>query len=131
MSVLPERVRKEPRPRQYFMEHRALLVLTTVPDAATAERIAQVLVEARLAACVNVLPGVESIYRWQGAVTRSAELQLLIKTTTERYSTVEEAIRMHHPYDVPEVIAVPIDAASSTYLRWLFEETREAPTFLA
>ena len=113
------------------MENRALLVLTTVPDAAAAERIAQVLVEARLAACVNILPGVESIYRWQGAVTRSAELQLMIKTTTERYSTVEEAIRMHHPYDVPEVIAVPIDAASSTYLRWLFEETREAPTFLA
>ena len=113
------------------MENRALLVLTTVPDTATAERIAQVLVEARLAACVNVLPGVESIYRWQGAVTRSAELQLLIKTTTERYASVEEAIRMHHPYDVPEVIAVPVDTASSTYLRWLFEETREAPTFLA
>lgn len=113
------------------METRALLVLTTVPDAATGERIAQVLVEARLAACVNILPGVQSIYRWQGAVTRSAEMQLLIKTTAERYASVEEAIRMHHPYDVPEVIAIAIDEASSPYLRWLFEQTREAPTFLA
>ena len=113
------------------MENRALLVLTTVPDAATAERIAQVLVEARLAACVNVLPGVQSIYRWQGSVTRSAELQLLIKTTSERYAAVEEAIRMHHPYDVPEVIAIAIDQASSPYLRWLFEQILEAPTFLA
>ena len=113
------------------MDHRVLLVLTTVPDAATAERIAQVLVEARLAACVNVLPGVQSIYRWQGVVTRAVELQLLVKTTAERYASVEEAIRMHHPYDVPEVIAVAIDTASSPYLRWLFEQTCETPTFLA
>lgn len=113
------------------MENRALLVLTTVPDAATAERIADVLIEARLAACVNVLPGIQSIYRWQGAVTRSTELQLLIKTTAERYASVEEAIRMHHPYDVPEIIAIAIAEASSSYLRWLLEQTREAPTFLA
>ena len=113
------------------MDNRALLVLTNVPDSATAERIAQVLVEARLAACVNVLPGIQSIYRWQGAVTRSSELQLSIKTTTERYASLEEAIRMHHPYDVPEIIAIAIDTAWAPYLRWLFDETGEAPTFLA
>lgn len=113
------------------MNDRAILMLTTVPDAGSAERIADVLVEARLAACVNILPGVCSVFRWQGAVTRVDELQLFIKTAPERYRAVEEAIRMHHPYDVPEIFAVAIDQTTPRYLQWLLDETRDAPTLLA
>ncbi len=113
------------------MTQSALLVLTTVPDKVSAERIATLLVESRLAACVNILPGVQSVYRWQGAVERAEEIQLFIKTTTERYREVEEAIRTHHPYEVPEIIAVPIQQVSPAYLQWLNEATQESRSFYA
>mgnify|MGYP001764742969 CR=1 FL=1 len=87
-----------------------LLVLTNCPDAMVAERIARALVENRLAACVNRLPPVKSTYRWQGALESATEVTLLIKCTRDRYPAVEEAIRQLHPYQVPEVIAVPIIA---------------------
>lgn len=96
-----------------------ILVLTTCPDRAAAERLARVLVEGALAACVNVLPGVRSIYRWRGALESADEHLLLIKTAAARYDKLENAIRANHPYELPEVIAVPITAGSNDYLQWI------------
>ena len=107
----------------------AILILSTVPDAETAERIASVLVEAKLAACVNILPAVRSVYRWRGAVEKAEENQLLIKTTAARYREVEEAIRAHHPYEVPEIIALPVTGGLPAYLQWLTDETAGPATF--
>ena len=100
-----------------------LLVLTNCPDEAIADRIALVLVEQALAACVNRLAPVSSIYRWQGNVERAVEVPLLIKTTRERYADVEQAIRHLHPYEVPEIVALPIVAGHAAYLRWIEAET--------
>jgi periplasmic divalent cation tolerance protein len=105
------------------MDPRVLLVMTTVPDLDTGERLARLLVEARLAACVNIIAGVTSIYRWQGAVEQASEYQLLIKTSARRYHAVEEALRAHHPYETPEIIAVPVIDGSPAYLRWLTDES--------
>jgi len=102
-----------------------LLVLTTVARAEDAERLAEELVGRRLAACVNVLPGVRSIYRWKGAVERDEERLLLVKTRTERFEALREAILSLHPYEVPELIAIPIEAGSAAYLAWLDESVRE------
>jgi periplasmic divalent cation tolerance protein len=102
-----------------------LLVLTTVARAEDAERIAEALVEKRLAACVNVLPGVRSIYRWKGALERDEERLLVVKTRAERFEALREAILALHPYEVPEVVAVPIEAGSSAYLRWLDESVAQ------
>ena len=96
-----------------------LLVLTTVARAEDAERIAEELVGRRLAACVNVLPGVRSIYRWKGGVERDEERLLLVKTRADRFLALREALLALHPYEVPEVVAVPIEAGSEPYLRWL------------
>jgi len=98
-----------------------LLVLTTVARAEDAERLAEELVGRRLAACVNVLPGVRSIYRWKGAIEREEERLLLVKTRADRFEALREAILSLHPYEVPEVVAVPIEAGSAAYLRWLDE----------
>jgi periplasmic divalent cation tolerance protein len=100
-----------------------LLVLTHCPDAACAERISRALVTARLAACVSQGLPVTSIYRWQGAVEQAAEIPLAIKTTAARYGEVEAAIRAQHPYELPEIIAVPVTAGYTPYLRWVGEET--------
>jgi periplasmic divalent cation tolerance protein len=102
-----------------------LLVLTTVARAEDAEKIAEALVEKRLAACVNVLPGVRSIYRWKGAVERDEERLLVVKTRADRFDALREAILSLHPYEVPEVVAVPIEAGSPAYLRWLDESVGE------
>jgi periplasmic divalent cation tolerance protein len=102
-----------------------LLVLTTVARAEDAERIAEALVERRLAACVNVLPGVRSIYRWKGAVERDEERLLVVKTRADRFDALRDAILALHPYEVPEVVAVPIEAGSPAYLRWLDESVGE------
>ena len=99
------------------------LVITNCPDEETANRIALAMVEAKLAACVNILPRVQSIYRWQGAVESAAEVPLLIKTTAAAYPALEAAIRENHPYDVPEIIALPITAGLPAYLNWVAEET--------
>lgn len=100
-----------------------LLVLTNVPDEATAEKLARALVEGRAAACVNVLAPCRSIYRWEGAVETAVEIPLLIKTTRAAYPLVEEIVRVHHPYDVPELIATPITHGLPAYLDWLATET--------
>jgi len=102
---------------------KALLVLTTCPDDAVADRIALALVENGLAACVNRVAPVSSIYRWRGSVERSSETMLLIKTTRERYAEVEQAIRQLHPYELPEIIALPVDIGHAGYLRWITEQT--------
>jgi periplasmic divalent cation tolerance protein len=95
------------------------IVLTTAGSEDEARKIASQLVERQLAACVNIIPQVESIYRWQGKVESAEEWLLLIKTTAERFEKVRDAIRELHSYDVPECIAVAIEDGSPEYLRWL------------
>jgi len=103
-----------------------LLVLTHCPDAASAARIAAVLLDQRLAACVSEGAPVRSTYRWHGALETAAEIPLQIKCTSERYPQVEQAIRELHPYEVPEIIALPVVAGFGPYLRWVDDETRPA-----
>lgn len=102
-----------------------LLILTNLPDVASAEKLAQTLVENRAAACVNVLAPCHSIYRWQGRVEKADEIPLLIKTTAVNYARVEEIVRALHPYDVPELIAIPITHGLPAYLDWLATETEK------
>ncbi len=99
------------------------LVITNCPDEETANRIALAVVEEKLAACVNILPRVQSIYRWQGAVESAVEVPLLIKTTAANYPALEAAIRQRHPYDLPEIIALPVAAGLPAYLNWVAAET--------
>jgi periplasmic divalent cation tolerance protein len=101
-----------------------IVVLTNCPDDAVADRIARTLVESGLAACVNRLAPVASVYRWRGAVERATETPLLIKTARARYTEVEQAIRALHPYEVPEIIAFAIDAGFAPYLRWIGDEAQ-------
>ncbi len=100
-----------------------LLTLCTCPDADCAARIAHALVEERLAACVNRLPGLTSTYRWQGRLQEEQEHQLLIKTTADRFDAVAARIRQMHPFDVPEIIALPITAGLPAYLQWVVDNT--------
>jgi periplasmic divalent cation tolerance protein len=100
-----------------------LLLLTNLPDEASAHVLAAHLVEHGLAACVNQLAPCHSVYRWQGKVETASEVPLLIKTTHERYAAVEAAVVELHPYDVPELIAVPVTAGLPAYLNWVIEET--------
>lgn len=97
----------------------ALVVLSTFPDADTAAHIARALVEHQLAACVNLLPTVRSIYRWEGRVCDEAETLAVIKTTAERYAALAAKIAELHPYQVPEVIALPLADGNPPYLAWL------------
>lgn len=100
-----------------------LLVITNCPDEQSANAIALALVEAKLAACVNILPRVQSVYRWQGVVESASEIPLLIKSTATNYPALEAAIRAHHPYDLPEIIALPITQGLPAYLNWVAAET--------
>jgi periplasmic divalent cation tolerance protein len=100
-----------------------LLLLTNLPDQASAAALATHLVEARLAACVNCLAPCQSVYRWQGQVESTSEVPMLIKTTTARYAEVEAALQAMHPYDLPELIALPIEQGLPAYLDWLRQET--------
>ena len=101
----------------------ALLVLTNCPDETSANAIALAVVEARLAACVNILPRVQSVYRWQGAVESASEIPLLMKTTAANYPALEAAIRAQHPYEIPEIIALPVERGLPAYLNWVVAET--------
>lgn len=103
-----------------------LIVMTNLPNAQAAEAIASTLVEARLAACVNLLPAVQSVYRWDGKVERATEVTLLIKTTQRHYAALEAAIRAAHPYELPEVIALPVATGLPSYLQWIITETTPA-----
>lgn len=102
----------------------ALLVITNCPDQACAETLATALVELRLAACVNILAPCRSFYRWQGTIESATEIPLLIKTSAECYAALEAEIRARHPYELPEIIALPIDRGLPAYLQWLADETR-------
>ena len=97
------------------------VVLCTVGSAEDAERIAGALVDRGLAACVNVVPGVTSFYRWKGEIARDSEWLLLMKTTAERFEALREALVDLHPYEVPEVIALPIERGHNPYLEWIDE----------
>jgi periplasmic divalent cation tolerance protein len=103
-----------------------LLVITNLPSLESAEKLAALLVGQRLAACVNILAPCRSIYRWNEAIQADAEFPLLIKTTGERYAALEAAVRANHPYELPEIIAVPIGRGLPAYLQWVESETREA-----
>lgn len=97
----------------------AIVVFMTAPSGEEATRLAEMLVGAHLAACVQILPEMESVYRWQGKVERQPEILLLAKTTQGKFAELEREVRALHSYDTPEIIAVPIIAASTPYLQWL------------
>jgi periplasmic divalent cation tolerance protein len=101
-----------------------LIVLTTCADAATGARLAQSLVEQRLAACVNAIDGVNSTYRWNGQLERGTETILIIKTTPARYEALEAHIRSHAGYELPEILAVRSEGGLTAYLDWVSAETR-------
>ena len=102
-----------------------LLVLTNLPDADSAGRIGRLLVEQRLAACVNILAPCTSVYRWNDAVETATEIPLLIKTTLARYPALQAALTEVHPYELPEIIAVPVHEGLPAYLAWVGAETTE------
>lgn len=101
-----------------------LVVFCTCPDPKSAEDIATALVEERLAACVNLVPGLTSIYRWQGSLRREPECLLLIKTTATRFEALRCRLRALHPYEVPEIIGLPSSHGDPAYLQWLTENTQ-------
>lgn len=100
-----------------------LLVLTNLPDRQTAESLAAEIIGQRLAACVNILSPCQSVYRWKGAVEQADEIPLLIKTTEVRYAALEEFIRSRHPYETPEIVALPVTHGLNDYLAWVAAET--------
>jgi periplasmic divalent cation tolerance protein len=104
----------------------ALLVLTTLPDRAGAEALARELLESRLAACVQIGATLQSLYHWRGEIETAQETPLAVKTRGELYTRVEEAIRSRHPYELPEIVAVPITDGLSAYLDWIVAETAPA-----
>lgn len=101
----------------------ALVVLVTAPSADEAAELGRVLVSERMAACASVLPGIRSIYRWEGKVQDEPEVLLLLKTTRARFDALRDRVLALHPYQVPEVIALPVEAGSTKYLEWLARET--------
>ncbi|HEY4220483.1 MAG TPA: divalent-cation tolerance protein CutA [Myxococcota bacterium] len=99
------------------------VLLSAAPTADVAKTIARALVEERLVACVNIIAGVTSVYRWQGAVHEDAEVMLVMKTAPERVAAVAARLRELHPYEVPELIALPSDTALPAYAQWVLAET--------
>jgi periplasmic divalent cation tolerance protein len=110
------------------MESQTLLVMTTLPDLSSAQQVARMLVEARVAACVSVLSPCSSVYRWQDAVETASEIPLLIKTSREAYSRLEQRLKECHPYELPEILAISIDSGLPDYLRWIARETESSTT---
>lgn len=101
----------------------AIIVFMTASNGEEAARLAEMLVGAHLAACVQILPEIESVYRWQGKIERAAEILLLAKTTKSKFEELEREVRALHSYDTPEIIAVPVVAGSAPYLDWLRQAT--------
>lgn len=101
----------------------AIIVFMTASNGEEAARLAEMLVGAHLAACVQILPEIESVYRWQGKIERAAEILLLAKTTKSKFEELEREVRALHSYDTPEIIAVPVVAGSAPYLEWLRQAT--------
>ena len=102
---------------------KAILIYNTVPNEEVGQKIAQALVEQQLAACVSMVPGLKSVYRWQGKVEHANEICLMIKTTSDRLEELQASLLSLHPYTVPELIAVPITGGLPTYLQWIVDET--------
>jgi periplasmic divalent cation tolerance protein len=100
-----------------------ILVLSTADSVALAQKIASALVEASEAACVNIVPGIQSIYRWQGKICNEGEILLIIKSTAELFDAINSTIHRLHTYEVPEVIAIPIAAGDPAYLKWIRDST--------
>jgi periplasmic divalent cation tolerance protein len=103
-----------------------VIVLTNLPDRATATHLAALLVEHRHAACVNILAECTSVYRWEGRIEMAAEVPLLIKTTSSAYPALEEKIRANHPYALPEIVSVPVGSGLPAYLEWVAMESAVA-----
>lgn len=103
-------------------------MFTNMPDAASAQALAEHLVAERLAACVNILAPCRSVYRWRGAIENAEEVPVLLKTTAAGYPRLEAAIRARHPYELPEIVAVPLSRGLPAYLAWVTEETRPEPS---
>ena len=101
----------------------AIVVFITAASGEEATRLAEMLVGAHLAACVQILPEMESVYRWQGKIERQAEILLLAKTTRAKFADLEREVRALHSYDTPEIIAVPVEMGSAAYLQWLIKAT--------
>lgn len=100
-----------------------IILLSTFPDIAVARTAVRTLVEERLVACGNIMPGVESIYRWQGAVETSAEVMVIFKTTADSAEAAQARLRELHPYEVPEILRLPVDGGWPPYLDWVREQT--------
>ena len=100
------------------------VIMTTCPDLELAERIARELVDRKLGACVQIIPGVQSYFRWQGKIEKAAEYLVLIKTTVGNYQDVEKRIKQLHSYELPEIIALPITAGGRDYLAWIDDNTK-------
>lgn len=107
------------------MAIKCLLVMSTCPDKQSADTIAAALVEGGHAACVNIVPGLTSVYRWQGRIERDSELLLLVKTTSEAYPRVQETLRRLNPNELPEIIAVPVERGLTDYLNWVSQQTAQ------
>ncbi len=103
-----------------------ILVLTNLPDRASAEKIAHILIAEHAAACVNILAECSSIYRWQGKIETTTEIPLLIKSTRAAYLQIEALIRTHHPYELPEIIAVTVVSGLPAYLDWVLQASQRA-----
>jgi periplasmic divalent cation tolerance protein len=108
------------------MTETVLLAFCTCPNEVVAEAIADILVGEKLAACVNLLPGIRSIYAWQGEIQRDAEVMLLIKTSTARFVALTQRLPELHPYDLPEIIAIPVSHGLPPYLEWVLACTSDA-----
>jgi periplasmic divalent cation tolerance protein len=104
------------------MKNNVFLVFSTCADEAAGRRIARKLVEERLAACVNLQPGITSIYRWEGAIEEAGECLLVVKTSSERLEALTERLRALHDYELPEIVAVPVTAGLPGYLSWVAAE---------
>jgi periplasmic divalent cation tolerance protein len=104
-----------------------LAVLTNLPDSESAFNLARTLVARRVAACVNVLAPATSFYRWQGREEQASEVPVIIKTTTERYAELESIVRECHPYELPEIIALPVERGLENYLGWIEDECKPGP----
>lgn len=100
------------------------VVLTTTPDARSARRLSELLIRNKAAACVSVLPGVTSVYRWKGMVERSRECLLVIKTDSKEYPRLEKTLRAIHPYETPEIVELPARRGLRSYVDWVRQSTR-------
>jgi len=101
-----------------------IIILTTLPDEVVARSLAQELIKSQMAACINIMPRMSSIYSWKGKIEEGQEHLLMIKTRTERYAAIEQAIRAQHPYELPEIIATPISHGLPEYMNWIDENSQ-------